>query len=493
MRRRCPTVGVVTKSNLAPLHQRAHAACPDEVDVELAVREGEIPRELRGVLFRNGPGRQSAHGVPYSHPFDGDGMIFRFCFDDGKVRYRNRFVGTTFFQNEARAGKMLYRSFGTNLPGGLATNLLRTRFKNAANTSIVRHGGVLLALWEGGLPHAIADETLATLGPYDFEGRLRNRAGWLERAMAPHLPFSAHPRRCPDTGDLYGFGTAYGRKNRLFLYRVRPDGAMDEPEEIELPKLTFIHDFVLTPSYRVVFDLPASFDVGRALLGLVPPVEAITFRDEPTIVRLYPRDRRRPRLTFEVSGAFVFHFVNGFERDDGTIVIEGIRTSRFPTLPGARALATGEAFYPVPLLTRFVLDPRTGKAREETVSRIPCELPTVDPAEISRAHSLVFAIAGEEVSASTSVIAPYFSRIVRFDRRDGTARTVDLGDVLTGEPLYVPPARAGEDGFVLTLVYEGAREKSALYILSADDLRTRAVCDLPHGVPPGFHGTWVPS
>jgi len=481
----------VTIPRLAALHQKAHDARPGEVDVVLAVREGEVPRSLRGVLFRNGPGRQSAHGVPYAHPFDGDGMIFRFAFEDGQVRYRNRFVRTRFFQDEERAGKVLYRSFGTNLPGGLAANLLRTRFKNAANTSVVRHGGVLLALWEGGLPHAIAEDTLTTLGPYDFEGRLANRAGWLDRKIAPHLPFSAHPRRCPETGDLFGFGTAYGRTNRLFLYRVRPSGTMDEPEEITLPKLSFLHDFVLTRSYRVVFDLPASFAVGRTLAGLVPPVEAITFRDAPTVVRLFPRDRRRPRLTFEVSAAFVFHFVNGFERDDGTIVVEGVRTSRFPSLPGTRELAAGGAFYPVPLLTRFVLDPRTGHAREETVSHIPCELPTLAPAEVSRPHSLVFAIAGEEVSAGTEHIAPFFSRVVRFDRRAGTERSVDLGDALTGEPLYVPPPTPGDEGLVLTLVYEGAREKSALYVLSADTLETRAVCELPHAVPPGFHGTWV--
>ena len=207
-----------TRPDLADLHARASRARPDEVSTELVVREGRIPEDLRGVLFRNGPGKQEAFGVPYTHPFDGDGMIFRFAFEGGRVHYRNRFVRTSHFLAENRAGRMLYRGFGTNLPGGLAKNLFRTTFKNAANTSVVRHGGVLLALWEGGLPHAVAEDTLATIGPYDFEGKLASPFSRIERAISPHLPFSAHPRICPRTGELFGFGTSYGPKNRLLLY-----------------------------------------------------------------------------------------------------------------------------------------------------------------------------------------------------------------------------------------------------------------------------------
>lgn len=477
---------------LATLHTKAHAQTPGEVDLELPIREGELPRWLEGVLFRNGPGRQSAFGVPYKHPFDGDGMILRFSFEGGKVRYKNRFVRTRAFEEEERAGKMLYRSFGTNLPGGLAKNLLRTTFKNAANTSVVLHGGKLLALWEGGVPHALDPETLRTLGPHDFEGRLQNRLSWLDAKMSPHLPFSAHPKRCPDTSALYGFGTLYGRKNHLVLYRVDRSGVMDEPELVELPKLTFLHDFVVTKRYRIVFDVPTRFAVARTLLGFVPPVDAIDEGEGDTIVRLFPKARGERPLTFTLPSAFVFHFVNGFERDDGTLVVEGIRTASFPRVPGADVLASGAPFYPAPVLTRFELDPRTGKATQAAVSRTPCELPTIDPREVSREHTQVFAIAGPELADGDTHVAPFFSRIVRFDRATGRETVRDLGHALVGEPVYVPVRGDGE-GVVLTVVFEGAREKSALYVLAAKTLETVAVCELPHGLPAGFHGTWVPS
>lgn len=57
--------------------------------------EGEIPSDLAGTLFRNGPGLMDVAGNRLDQPFDGDGMINRFCFRDGKLHYRNRYAGQT--------------------------------------------------------------------------------------------------------------------------------------------------------------------------------------------------------------------------------------------------------------------------------------------------------------------------------------------------------------------------------------------------------------
>ncbi len=45
-----------------------------EFDYELEV-EGTIPNELRGTLFRNGPGLTNVFGNDLVHPIDGDGMV----------------------------------------------------------------------------------------------------------------------------------------------------------------------------------------------------------------------------------------------------------------------------------------------------------------------------------------------------------------------------------------------------------------------------------
>ena len=92
---------------------------PEYDDVALALVQGSLPPDLLGTLLRNGNGHFEQHGVPYDHLFDGDGMVARFTFDGQQVSYRNRYVRTQEFVAEEAAGRMLYRSFGTNLPGGL--------------------------------------------------------------------------------------------------------------------------------------------------------------------------------------------------------------------------------------------------------------------------------------------------------------------------------------------------------------------------------------
>jgi carotenoid cleavage dioxygenase len=57
---------------------------------DLAVA-GEIPRELRGAYYRNGPNPQYAPRGDY-HWFDGDGMIHGFFLEDGRCIYRNHWV-----------------------------------------------------------------------------------------------------------------------------------------------------------------------------------------------------------------------------------------------------------------------------------------------------------------------------------------------------------------------------------------------------------------
>src|SRR5690606_39797040 len=114
-------------------------------------------------------------------------------------------------------------------------NLFRTRFKNVANTSVVHHGGRLYALWEAGWPHRIDPDNLDTLARDDLGGALRNPGSLIERLVAPELPFSAHPRVCPRTGELFNFGlAATGTRSRLCLYRLDPGGRAAEPEFIDL-------------------------------------------------------------------------------------------------------------------------------------------------------------------------------------------------------------------------------------------------------------------
>ncbi len=469
-------------------YRRCNESVREEVDVALRVAEGALPAGLRGVLFRNGPGRQEAFGTPYDHPFDGDGLVTRFAFGDGAVRYRNRFVRTREFVAEERAGRMLYRSFGTNLPGGIRRNVLRIRFKNAANTSVMFHAGTLLALWEGGLPHRLDPVTLETLGPWDFGGRLRNDAGLLDRLVAPDLPFSAHPKRDVETGEIVNFGTLMGRKSQLVTYRVARDGTMRAPQRTPLDALAFVHDFVLTERYAVFYLSAVAFRVAQALAGLSTPVGSLTASaGAPARLLVVPRDGSAP-ITVPTRPGFVFHFANGYEDGHGAIVLDGMRMDALPPAASARAILRG-ARVPLPPThpTRVVVDLAARRATESTLSERLADLPTIDPRRTGREHHVFWAISGERGPRE-----PFFHALLRYEH-GRPERVRDFGPDLPGEAVFVPagPDAAEGDGWLLTLVYRADAHRTDLYVLRADDLETVCRLELPHHLPIGFHGVWV--
>ena len=120
--------------------------------------QGELPRELNGTLYRNGPNPQFE--APGAHWFVGDGMLHAFHLENGRASYRNRWVRTPKWQAEHDAGRALFGGFGRKLPDAPASI---TTDSGVANTNIIFHGGRLLALEEGHLPTEIEPGTLNTL------------------------------------------------------------------------------------------------------------------------------------------------------------------------------------------------------------------------------------------------------------------------------------------------------------------------------------------
>jgi all-trans-8'-apo-beta-carotenal 15,15'-oxygenase len=454
--------------------------------------EGDIPEGLDGVLFRNGPGRFERGGVRYAHPFDGDGHIVRLDIGPDGVCFSNRFVRTRELVAEEQAGRMLYRTFGTNLPGGLPANLLRLSIKSSANTNVVWQGGRLLALWEASPPYRLDPHSLATLGTETFDGRLRNRfpgpLGWLARRLSADLPFSAHPRSDAETGAMINFGLLFGRPNRLLVYRVDRDGRMAEPEPHTLPRYSFVHDLAVTRRWLCYLLPQADFDVPSALLGLKTPVGSLRIAtDRPLQALLIPRDGGAAQtLTLEGIGGFVFHIAQGFDGEDGTLVLDVARYRDYPVFDDFAALFREGRPGMVPHLERITLDPASGRCRRDPWGERAFELPVTAPGPFGEPRRHVYGI-GAPPGRGT----PYLTAIQRLDTATGEMRVRDFGLDLAGEPILVP-GPDGEEGWLLSLLHRAGREETELVILRASDLAIRATATLPCLVPVGFHGCWVP-
>jgi carotenoid cleavage dioxygenase len=441
-----------------------------EGEIHDLVVAGELPRALTGTLWRNGPNPQFAPRGRY-HWFDGDGMIHAFRFRDGRVSYRNRWVRTARFQAERAAGEALFGGLG-DMGASDPRLLANPTSPNAANTNIVWHAGRLLALWEGGPPHALDPRTLDTEGPYDFAGRL---AG----------PMTAHPKLDPESGELLFFG--YGFAPPFLRYHVvDASGRLVRSEEIEVPVPTMMHDFIVTKHHVIFIVCPATI----RLENIEKTGSPIGWEPElGTQIGVMPRDGTSRELRwFSADPCYVFHPMNA--SDDGArIVADVCRYERLPLFDAGEQIEGQEELSA--RLTRWTLDLAGGSVKEEALDDLACEFPRLDErrAGLPYRHGYAGAIVptGEELAGMNA--------IAHYDLATGRRREHRLpASDAAGEPVFVPRSEGAPEGcgFLLVPVYRGAERRSDLLVLDAEDVAAAplATVQLPHRIPFGFHGNW---
>jgi len=100
--------------------------------------------------------------------------------------------------------------------------------------------------------------------------------------------------------------------------------------------------------------------------------------------------------------------------------------------------------------------------------------------------------------ATGGTIESFGQELYKYDLRDGRSWTHRFGPgFAAGEPVFAaaPGAKGEDEGWLLTYVYDAARDASDLAILDATDLAKGPIArvHLPRRVPNGFHGSWIPD
>ena len=440
-----------------PFLEGGFAPVADELTVaDLPVR-GTIPAGIAGVYLRNGP-NPAYPPIAYNFPFDGDGMIHALSLHDGRAGYRNRFVVTPGLRAERRAGRALYGSVLAPFPVDPALvgpDGDPSPIKNSANTNVVHHAGRTLALWEGGLPTALAAD-LTTIGYHDFDGRLRGA-------------HTAHPKIDPATGDMLAF--RYGFTPPYLVYMViDASGALVQEVPLDIPNAFMVHDFAVTERHAVFFLCPVVLGVeGAPMLAWQP--------ERGTRIAVLPRDGQGAVRWFDTDPFFVFHFMNAAEHGD-TISVDYVQYAAFgPARSG-----------PPPCLWRIDLDLAGGGATRRQLHDRRAEFPRVDPAVEGRPYRY-----GWSPMAAGS---DGFSALARYDLATGDVAVHQFGPgAEVGEPVFIPRAGATTeaDGWIGGYVYDRATNGSRFVLLEAIDIAAPPVAEviLPRHVPHGFHGNWV--
>jgi carotenoid cleavage dioxygenase len=267
---------------------------------------------------------------------------------------------------------------------------------------------------------------------------------------------------------------------------IGADGAVSQVEPIEVDGGPMVHDCSITERWMVVYDLPVVFDLEAAMHGVRFPYAWQAAR--PARVGLVPLGGRGSDVRwFEVGPCYVFHALNAF--DDGERVV--LDVVRYGSMFDSSRLGPDDS---TPLLWRWTLDLATGRVDERQLSDLPLEFPRVDERVVGRRHGVGWASGVRDVDGRSD----FGGQLVRIDGATGDARSVDLGPGRLGGEWVMVPRDGGssqDDGWLLSLVYDQAEDRSDLVVLAADDPDGGAVAtvQLPARVPLGFHGNWVPT
>ena len=235
----------------------------------------------------------------------------------------------------------------------------------------------------------------------------------------------------------------------------------------------------------MILDLPVTLSLGTLIAGHALPYAWNL--GHPARVGLMPRGGTQADIVWcEVDPAYVFHVVNAFDLADGRVALD---VCAYPTMfagepggPDARSRG----------LERWTVDPAARSVAVATLDPAPQEFPRVDERRFGQPYRYAYAMAlgdGAEFRSS--------GRLYKHDLAGGTRETHLFGpDRHPGEFVFVPAHAAAEEdeGWLVGLVIDAAADVTELVMLDARAfaLPPAARIRLPHRVPPGFHGNWLP-
>ncbi len=463
-----------------PYLHGVYAPTTEEVHADDLKVTGELPADLEGAYFRNGPNPVFESKNRY-HPFDGDGMLRGVYFRNGKVSYTNRWVHTAAFEQEAREGV----SVSPGVMGPFDYSVSEFGIKDTSNTDVLWYAGDVMALWyNAGHPYRLDSLTLDTLDHFHLQGR-------------EQLRMSAHAKLDWETGELIFFD--YGDELPYLTFGVADAGGKLVHEvPIELPGPRLPHDIGFTTNFAILHDLPFfhDMDVLRQHRHRV-----LTFhKDIPTRFGIIPRRGQSHEVRwFECESCYILHVTNCWEEGEW-VVMDGCRsTNPMPDVqPGEGELAHMLAYMRLEANNyRWRFNLRTGEVREGDLDTLNTEFNKSNP--IFHGVKSRYAYHQRIPLLHEGGHTLRFTGLVKYDNETGQSWQWDYGaGVFGSEAVYAPRTGADrnsveDDGYVITLVTDSNTWKSECLVFDARNVQHGPVCrvQLPHRVPYGFHAAWA--
>ena len=348
---------------------------------------------------------------------------------------------------------------------------VRTR----ANTHVVGHAGPHPRARRGCLPDRAARPTSTTVRPLPTSAaRCARRSPRTRRSIRV-------------TGEMLFFGYGFPDRRTSRYHVVDATGALVRSEPITIAGPVMMHDFAITETTCVFFDLPGRVRLRTARTAAVPVPRGTP--EHGARVGVMPRDGGDADVRwFDVDPCYVFHPMNAYDDGDARRASTSPRT---PTMFDARRPARTTATSPT--LERWTIDLAARQGRRGAARRAR---PGVPARRRDVARSRPPLRLRDRTSTAVERSSGNGAAQARLRRAAPTERH-DFGPgARAGEFVFVPASDATpseDDGWVLRV-----RLRRGHRPLRPRDPRRHdftappvATVHLPPRVPFGFHGIWV--
>ena len=472
-------------SELRPSMQRPTSLYRLEADVRHCEVEGTIPSDLNGAFYRVGPDAQyPLH--PRNIPFDGEGHASMFRIKNGRVDYRSRFVRNERYMAQDRAGRNLfpmYRNPSMDDPS------VRGLSRSTANTHIINHKNMLLALKEDSPPSALDLLTLDTVVPnYTFDGKL------------PSQTFTAHPKIDSETGNMIAFGyeaEGFG-SNVISIFEITPQGEFVWGTKVEVPYVGMLHDFAVTQRHIVFYVIPMAFDEAQMRDGGIHWSWDAT---KPTFFGALRRGGDGTDLRwFQGPTRSATHVMGAFSDGDRVYVdVEMSMSNPFPFMP----MRGGEPWDPIAgssHITRLSADLSRRRARGYEIETLYPDhvgaLPRQDDRYNTMPYRYGFLPCPDPAATDRRNAGACYAR---FDLQNRTSTLFNAGPTTSlAECCFAPKnanAREGEGYLMGVATRNDQNGRADLVILDAERLEDGPIATvmLPMRAVGQVHGWWVPE
>lgn len=427
--------------------------------------EGKLPSDLCGTYYRNGPNPLILGEEGY-HQFDGDGMVHCINISEGKATYSNHWLQTDKFIIESNFKRKVACYYKEYIE--LYSKKLSDKAKQfgPANTNVLFFANKLFALHENSAPVEIDLLTCRVLRQWDYS------------ADQSYKMMTAHPKRCPLTGELDTF--SYDPVNgELYYYRVVCWEKIRQKIQVKLPyKPLLIHDFAVTKNYILFAIFPLVVENNNESTA------QICWKPEyQSYLIILDKNTGAIKREYKFDACFSFHFINAYQADnklfaDLFIYEKGIEHDQFwqpidkPCIP-----------------CRIKINLANDEFSFEKIVNISGEFGTIDPQYLGKVYTH-FAMCTSPLAGKNYE----YNGIALINSEEGNCQRFDFDSAeFCTEPLIVS-SNNKKNNYIMTLVTDRLGT-SNLSIFEQNKVEDGPICRLliPNRIPFGFHGTWVPN